>query len=183
VKQEKSGAQLSSVVVGSLGPTCDVSQLLGGRLTVGGVARHACYHLWPMTRTLLTLPGRLQCLWSCLVVHSVRWSLHCIGRVTLPPTTQWLHQNPSSSHRLPRGNNGRHTDGRLPASRRWPAGVSKHYVGVWALSALSAGCKYCQVSGGIMLISSSTACKRPQVFLLFRKLKSTIKDWPTPTVS
>jgi len=30
-----------------------------------------------------------------------------------------------------------------------------------------AGCKYCQVSSVIMLISSSTACKRPQVFLLF----------------
>ena len=44
-------------------------------------------------------------------------------------------------------------------------------------SALSAGCKYCQVSSGIMLISSSTACRRPQVFLLFRKLKSNSKDW------
>jgi len=71
---------------------------------------------------------------------------------------------------------------RRPFNRRHifqQAGVSgKYYVGASALSALSAGCKYCQVSGGIMLISSSTACKRPQVFLSFRKLKSNIKDWP-----
>jgi len=31
---------------------------------------------------------------------------------------------------------------------------------------------------GIMLISSNTACKHPQVFLSFRKLKSNTKDWP-----
>ena len=45
------------------------------------------------------------------------------------------------------------------------------------VSALSAGRKYCQASGGIMRKSASTACKRSQVFLLFRKLKSNIKDW------
>jgi len=68
---------------------------------------HACLHIdrWPR---------RLQCLWSCLVVHSVIWSLHCIGSITLPPTMQWLRQNPSS-HCLPWGT----MDGIQTADYQW----------------------------------------------------------------
>jgi len=35
-----------------------------------------------------------------------------------------------------------------------------------ALLALSAGHKYCQASGMVMLKSASTACKRPQFFFI-----------------
>jgi len=51
-------------------------------------------------------------------------------------------------------------------------GLGKYNVGALTLSA---GRKYCQASGGVMLKNASTVCKCPQV-RLFCKVKSNVKD-------
>ena len=89
-----------SVVVGSFGRSCDVSQLLGGWLTAGRVATsQACFN----NQQLASLwRARLLTSWSVTTAVAMPlklfsgWSLHRIGSVTLPPTTQWLRRNPSS---------------------------------------------------------------------------------------
>jgi len=150
-----------TVIVGSLGRSCDVSCWAGGWLLVSHHHHHhhhhhqACFNyqqLASMTNDAHAYldvdrwPRRLQCLWSSLVVYSVKWSLHCIGSVTLHPTTQWLHQN-SPSHRMWEQWRPFKWQAHHPAIRQRPAGAGKYYVGASALSVLLAGCKYCQASG------------------------------------
>jgi len=175
----------TSIMIGllidySFGRSCDVSQLLGRSLTVGWVATsqacfnyqqlasltndaHACLHVdqWPQMLIILLkfFPGSLV----------VKWSLHCIGSVTLPPTMQWLHRNPSPL---------------LPRTReQWTAvnrlahlPVSSRRVCVNTTSARQRCRPYRPVVNAvrcpvrILLKSASTACKRLQVFLSIHKL-------------